>query len=109
MAVNPPHDADLVPEPRWIVLTKRRRITLRDGRLRFERVVLTDQTNPVDAGAWLDEHHRRGRTQGGLVPYIILEHFSEGISPIRVADPTPLIQFSREAHDPRTALMHGRI
>jgi hypothetical protein len=89
--------------PRWTVMSKRRRLTLRGGRPRFERVLLTKQTNPIDVGAWLDEYHRDARTRGRFVPYIMLEQFAEEIAPVTVTDPTPLIHFSREAHHPHAA------
>jgi hypothetical protein len=89
--------------PRWTVMSKRRRLTLRGGRPRFERVLLTKQTNPIDVGAWLDEYHRDARTRGRFVPYVMLEQFAEEIAPVTITDPTPLIQFSREAHHPHAA------
>jgi hypothetical protein len=94
--------------PRWTVKTKRRRLTLRGGRLRLERVLLTEQTNPIDVGAWLDEYHLDARTRGRFVPYVLLEQFADGIAPVTVTDPTPLIHFSREARDPRTAFPRAR-
>jgi hypothetical protein len=90
--------------PRWTVMSKRRRLTLHGGRPRFERVVLTNQTKPIDIGAWLDEYHCDARTCGRFVPYVILEHVAEGIAPVTVTDPTPLIHFAREAHHPHPAL-----
>jgi hypothetical protein len=89
--------------PRWTVMSRRRRLTLNGGRPRFERVLLTKQTNPIDVGAWLDEYHREARTRGRFVPYVIREQFAEGIAPVTITDPTPLIQFSREAYHPHTA------
>ena len=89
--------------PRWTVMTKHRRLTLRGGRPRFERMLLTKQTNPIDVGAWLDDYHRDARTGGRFVPYVILEQLVEGTAPITVIDPTSLIHFAREAHDPHTA------
>ena len=94
--------------PRWTVMTKRRRLTLRGARPRFERALLTLQTNPIDVGAWLDEYHRNGRARGRLAPYVLLEQFADGIAPITVSDPTPLINFSREAHHPKTAFLLAR-
>jgi hypothetical protein len=94
--------------PCWTVMTKRRRLRLRGGRPRFDRVLLTKQTNPIDVGAWLDEYHRDARSRGRFVPYVILEQFAEGIAPITVTDPTPLIQFAREAHHPHPALSRAR-
>ena len=91
--------------PRWTVMSKRRRLTLRGGRPRFERALLTTQTNPIDAGAWLDEYHRDARTRGRFVPYVIFEQFAAGIAPVVVTDPTSLINFSREAYLPLTAFL----
>jgi hypothetical protein len=85
-------------EPRWTVLTKRRRLRLRRGRPRLERTLLTDQRNPIDMGAWLDEYHERARLSGRFVPYVLLERVSDGITPIVITDPTSLINFAREAH-----------
>jgi hypothetical protein len=93
-----------MPYPRWTVMSERRRLTLRGGRPRLERVVLTNQTNPIDVGAWLDEYHRDARTRGRFVPYVILEQVADGIAPVTITDPTPLIHFAREAHDPHPAL-----
>ena len=91
--------------PRWTVTTRRRRLTVRGGRLRFERSLLTEQSNPIDIGAWLDEHHRNGRARGRFVPYVLLEQVAAGIAPFTVTDPTPLINLSREAHHPRIAFL----
>jgi hypothetical protein len=85
-------------EPRWTVLTKRRRLRIRRGRPRFERTVLTEQSNPVDVGAWLDEYHEHARLRGRFVPYVILERIADGIAPLTLTDPTSLINFAREAH-----------
>jgi hypothetical protein len=91
--------------PRWTVTTRRRRLTVRAGRLRFERSLLTEQSNPIDIGAWLDEHHGSARASGRWVPYVILEQVAPGIAPITLTDPTPLINLSREAHHPRIAFL----
>jgi hypothetical protein len=93
--------------PRWTVMTERRRLTLRGGRPRLEHVLLTEQTNPIDVGAWLEEYHLGARTRGRFVPYIILEQLAAGIAPVTVTDPTELIHLSREAHDPYIA--HPRL
>jgi hypothetical protein len=89
--------------PRWTVTSRRRRLTLNGGRPRFEHVLLTKQTNPIDVGAWLDEYHRDARARGRFVPYVIREQFAEGIAPVIITDPTLLIQFSREAYHPHFA------
>ena len=81
---------------RWTVTTKRRRLVLRGGLLRFERTLLTTQTDPVDAGAWLDEYHRNARARRHFVPYAIWEHVADGIAPLTLSDPTSLIDFARE-------------
>jgi hypothetical protein len=84
--------------PRGTVMSKRRRLTLRGGCPRLERTLLTEQSNPVDVGAWLDEHHANARARGRFVPYVILEEIADGIAPLAVTDPTPLIDYAREAH-----------
>jgi hypothetical protein len=94
--------------PCWTVMTKRRRLLLRGGRPRFERVLLTKQTNPIDVGAWLDEYHRDARRWGRFVPYVIREQIADGIAPVTVTNPTPLIQFAREAYAPHTAFARAR-
>jgi hypothetical protein len=85
-------------EPRWTVLTERRRLRLRRGRPRLERTVLTEQSNPVDVGAWLDEYHEDARLSGRFVAYVIVEQVADGIAPLTFTDPTSLINFAREAH-----------
>jgi hypothetical protein len=87
-------------EPRWTVLTERRRLRLRRGRPRLERAVLTEQRNAVDVGAWLDEYHEQARRGGRFVPYVILEQVADGITPLTLTDPTSLIHFAREALAP---------
>ena len=91
--------------PRWTVISKRRRLTLRGGRPRFERALLTTQSNPIDVGAWLDEYHRDARTRGRFVAYVILEQLADGIAPVVITDPTSLIDLAREAHHPLTAFL----
>jgi len=94
--------------PRWTVITRRRRLILRGGLPRRERVLLTQQTNPIDVGSWLEEYHLLARRHGRFVPYVILEQVAAGIAPVTISDPTELICFSREAHDPYLALALAR-
>ena len=97
-------DVHATDSPRWTVLTKQRRLTLRGGLPRLERTVLTEQMRAVDVGAWLDEYHARARAHGRFARYVILEQPAPGIAPVTITDPTPLIIFARDAHDPCNAL-----
>src|ERR1700749_1205973 len=89
--------------PRWTVMTARRRLTLRGRRPRLERVLLTEPTNPLDVGAWLDEYHRDARIRRRFIPYVILEQLAEGIAPVVTSDPTGFIDLWRDAYHPRLA------
>lgn len=94
--------------PRWIVMSERRRVTLRGGLPRLERKLLTAQSSPVDVGAWLDEYHAAARARGRFARYVILEHVADGIAPLALSDPTSLIDFSREARHWGIAFGRGR-